>query len=323
MHRPSVQISLFAAILLAGTATSAMAQDATPQVLFINSYHAGYNWSDGIQSAAEEILAEAGIGFQAHYMDTKLNPGADFIEQAAREVVDLIEQLDPDLVITSDDNAASSVIAQYYQDADLPFVFTGINWDASAYGFPYDNVTGMVEIDNLAGTLSLLEPVIGPVNSIGYLSGNESTNERMRAQFEDMLGIEVVLYAGEDFADFQQGFLELQQERDLVIISGIAAIPDWNDDEAARFFAENTTGPSVAFQRGTAPYAMFTYVKIPEEQGIWAATAAIMILNGLSPSDIPITQNSQGSLLLNRPLVAAAGIEVPDTLLHIIDDFIE
>lgn len=79
-------------------------------------------------------------------MDTKRNPAEEFSKAAALKARTTIEEFRPDVVIASDDNASKYLIMPYYKDAELPFVFCGINWDASIYGFPYKNVTGMIEV---------------------------------------------------------------------------------------------------------------------------------------------------------------------------------
>ena len=60
------------------------------------------------------------------------------------------------MVTTSDDSAARYLIAEHYRDADLPFVFCGVNWDASVYGFPHRNVTGKVEVSPIPQIISLM-----------------------------------------------------------------------------------------------------------------------------------------------------------------------
>ena len=34
----------------------------------------------------------------------------------------------------------------FFDDADLPVVFCGVNWDAATYGYPFKNATGIVEV---------------------------------------------------------------------------------------------------------------------------------------------------------------------------------
>ncbi|MCP4577871.1 MAG: hypothetical protein GY846_16480 [Deltaproteobacteria bacterium] len=62
-----------------------------------------------------------------------------------------------DVVIAADDNASKYLIKPFYKDAGLPFVFCGVNWDASNYGFPYRNVTGMIEVAGAKELVKILQ----------------------------------------------------------------------------------------------------------------------------------------------------------------------
>jgi len=55
--------------------------------------------------------------------------------------------------------------------------------------------------------------------------------------------------------------------------------------------------------------------KVPEEQGEWAAQAALKILGGTSPADIPIEQNKKGRLILNLDLAEKLNITFPPSVL--------
>ena len=48
---------------------------------------------------------------------------------------------------------------------------------------------------------------------------------------------------------------------------------------------------------------------MPEEQGRWAALAALKILDGVDPSRIPLAYNKEGRLYFNRQIAARLGIE--------------
>jgi hypothetical protein len=87
-------------------------------------------------------------------MDTKRNKSVAFKQSAAIAVKREIETWQPDVVIVSDDNAAKYVVEQYYRDANTPFVFSGVNWTVKEYGFPYSNVTGIIEVAPLEAMLT-------------------------------------------------------------------------------------------------------------------------------------------------------------------------
>ena len=101
---------------------------ADKRVLFIDSYHQGYAWSDGVVRGVEQVLIPTGINLLIHRMDTKRNRTESFIHEAARQVKDKIISFAPDVVIISDDNAVKHVLQKYYRNAELPFVFCGVKF---------------------------------------------------------------------------------------------------------------------------------------------------------------------------------------------------
>ena len=140
------------------------------KILFINSYHEGYEWSDGISAAINESFEDTGVELRFFYMDTKRNPEEDFKNQSAHDAKAVLDFFDPDVVITSDDNAFKYLIMPYYRNATLPFAFCGINWDISAYeGAPYTNTAGMIEVVPIVELVDCLKNYSSGTR-IGYLS---------------------------------------------------------------------------------------------------------------------------------------------------------
>ena len=58
-------------------------------------------------------------------------------------------------------------------------------------------------------------------------------------------------------------------------------------------------------------YAILGYLKVPEEQGSWAALTALKILDGMEAGDIPIVKNTRGYIVINARLADKANIELP------------
>ena len=117
--------------------------NAAKRVLYVDSYHQGYEWSDGVTEGVRSVLDNTGVDLKIFRMDTKRNTDEAYKKKAALQAKELIASFHPDVVIASDDNASKYLIMNYFKDADLPFVFCGVNYNADDYGFPYSNVTGM------------------------------------------------------------------------------------------------------------------------------------------------------------------------------------
>jgi hypothetical protein len=101
-------------------------------------------------------------------MDTKRHSDESFKIEAAKQAKAEIESVKPDVVIAADDNASKYLVAEYYKDAVIPFVFCGVNWDAAVYGYPYNNATGMVEVTPVPQLVDQLQKV-AKGNRVGFL----------------------------------------------------------------------------------------------------------------------------------------------------------
>jgi len=295
---------LLAVFLLCGLPSASVIAEFhdTKKILFINSYHAGYEWSDGIEKGLETGLKGKQVELEKFYMDTKRNREPEAIKTAAEMARQKIETLKPDIVITADDNAAKHVIAPHYKDSVIPFVFTGVNWDASVYGFPYANVTGMEEVSLIKSLMDNLSRY-SRGNRKGLISIDAISGKRNVDNFEKELGYSFdKVYYVKTFDEWKQRYQDLQTQVDVLILENPKGITGWDNDKGKEFIEANTRIPTGTTHVWLAPYAAVTIAKIPEEQGMWAAETAMAILAGKTPSEIPIVKNQQGRLYLNLKL---------------------
>lgn len=285
------------------------------KVLYIDSYHVGYDWSDGITRGVESVLKDTGVELRIIHLDTKRNKSEDFVKEAALKAKAVIEEFKPDVVIAADDNASKYLIVPYYKDANLPFVFCGVNWDASVYGFPYRNVTGMVEVNEVTELIKLLRK-FSKGDRIGFLGEDTLTDHKEAENYKKIFNLSMTEHYARSFQDWKDGFLDLQNKVDILINFNYIGIADWNSEEAARFVLENCKVPSGAFQEGQMNHTLLGYLKVPEEQGEWSAKTALRIIDGTPPSSIPITMNKMGRLVINSKIAQRLGIEFPYEMLE-------
>jgi len=290
-----------------------------PRVLHIDSYHRGNEWNDRIADALVATFDDAGVAVSVFHMDTKRRSTEADKQAAAAEAVALIRDMVPDLVTTSDDNAVKYVLMPHFRDAALPFVFCGVNWDASVYGLPYANATGMVEVAPIPQILQLLQPYASGVR-VGFLAEDTPTKHKEKAHHERLFKIGYSqCYFVSDFAGWADAYRRAQTEVDMLMLLGVGAVGDW-DDEAARRLAETETRIPAGTDFGwLAPYALLGVAKLPEEQGIWAANAGLRILASTAPSAIPLSYNTEGALLFNPRVAERLGIDAVPPLARLVD----
>lgn len=298
------------------------------KILYVNSYHEGYEWSDGIEKGLIEALevSEESTGFtgfrnnslelRIQRMDTKLNHSESFKERAASEALSLIKSWKPDIVIVSDDNAAKYLVSPHLMDSPIPIIFCGVNWDASVYGFPTDNITGMVEV-------TPYEPLFEEIKKhadgdrVGILSSSSLSANRELQYLKSVIGEdkgEVIQV--KTFNEWKKAFLKFQQTVDYLLIFSQVGIDGWNEEEARQFVMKNGIIPSGSTLTNTAPLALVTFARVSEEQGWWSGKRALDIINGKSVSDIAVARNIQHTLFLNMDIAGKLGIIFPLEMLN-------
>ncbi|MET0088018.1 MAG: hypothetical protein ABW082_16040 [Sedimenticola sp.] len=315
-RKDKVFFSSFVFSLLVLISTSTLSAKA-PRCLYVSSYHQGYAWSDGVEKGVRNIL-EGRCDYRQFDMDTKRNKEQAYKERVGLEVRDLVMEWKPDVVIASDDNAARYVIQAHFKDSPTPFVFCGVNWTAEEYGFPYSNVTGIIEVAPLRPMLRQAASLSGKVRGGYYLGADtftEKKNQNRMAEASEELGIP---FDGSLVSSMQEWMdaYKAAQAYDFVILGSFSGIDDWNKETARQFTLANTKRLSVTNHGWMMPFTLLGYTKVPEEHGEWAAKSALAILDGMSPMDIPIVSNRRWDLWLNTALLESSGLNIPRKLLR-------
>jgi len=301
------------------TATNSLASTENqtkpmPKCLYISSYHKGYDWSDGVEQGVRSELDGHCIVHQLD-MDTKRNKSAEFMKQAAKDAFDYIESWKPDIVITSDDNAAKYLIVPYKDRIKTPIVFSGINWTVEEYGFPFPNVTGIVEVAPIEPMLSKAMRFSNGHSAI-YLGAQTLSEEKNFMRIElgaKKLGIDIEKRLVSTFDEWIDEFNQ-SQYADFVVMGSNSGILDWDEDKATAHAKKHTRRLSVSNHAWMMDVTSLGFTKIPQEHGEWAAQASLAILNGTKLSQIPIVTNRKWELWMNNELVKKSNTVIPPNL---------
>lgn len=305
---------LLAVLLLTGPAVWA-GQYGGKRILWVESYHEGFAWSDGVARGVEAVLGDSGVELRVVRLDTKRRPSPEQAEYAARQALQVLREFNPHVVMASDDNAQRYFVVPYLKGGDMPVVASGINWDASEYGYPAPNVTGMVEVNLLGEALRMLRKFAAG-ERIGYIAA-DSESERKNLEIYNARDFDghVQGHLVSRFEDFGPTFDKVQAQSDMIIMGGNGGIENWNEAQAQALMLARTRIPTGGFDDYLASLVIFTFAKEPEEQGEWMAATALRILDGASPADIPMAENKRARLIVNLELAHAAGLVLPVSLL--------
>lgn len=117
-------------------------------ILYLNSYHNGYEWSDSIFEGVRATFRKSGknIYLQIEYMDSKRFSGEKINEILLNYYTFKFRTMHFDLIVTSDNNAYE-FMSRHGEELfpGVPIVFCGIN-DVEAGAVPMrDRMTGVLE----------------------------------------------------------------------------------------------------------------------------------------------------------------------------------
>lgn len=289
------------------------------RVFFVSSYHTGFPANDKSFAAIQAVFAGRGIVFQFLEMDTKRNPDNAFIKKVASRAKSEILAFKPDVVIINDDNAAKYLLEPYFKNSDIPFIFFGINWDASIYGLPYRNTTGMVEVVLVGELLKQLKKY-AKGNRMGFLGGDRFSEHRNREFYEKRFHIEFEkTYFARSFTEWKAAFKKLQNEVDMVMLTSHAGITGWDDNKARKFVNQTIKVPVGTEHEWEMPFALVGVAKDFTEMGTWAARTALRVLDGDKPQQIPVTANKKGKLYFNPRIAIRLGISETPAMAELVD----
>lgn len=294
---------------------SAGAQAAS--CLYVSSYHKGYEWNDGIERGIE-----AGLNGQCElsrfYLDTNRHTDPAFARRKAIEARDLIGRTHPDVVIACDDAASIYLVQPYYKNARLPIVFCGVNGSVDAYGYPYTNATGMIEIAPIKPLMKEVRSLVRNLNAGVYLAADVITQhkefEENRAAYA-LGGIKLAAVFVKTMAEWNAAFAAAQRA-DFVVLGTNAGIADWDGASAHRTVSARTRKLTVTNYDWMAPLTVLAMTKVAEEQGEWSAHLVRTILGGVAPGTLPIVVNRRWQTYVNPTLAQQAGIQLPPRLVH-------
>jgi ABC-type uncharacterized transport system substrate-binding protein len=286
------------------------------RVLFVNSYHQGLASSDDQVAGAMDVLKPLGVDVKIHYMDTKRKIGDAFGKTAALAALEQIKKQKPDLVIASDDAAAKYLIAPYLKNTAVPVVFSGVNWDASPYGLPATNVTGVIEVEPVKSMIQLLSRYAKGTR-IGFIGADTLPERRNIDTHRHTLKVKYTDgYFVSTFDEFKKRFLELQTSVDMIVTASPVGIDGWDAAAAATFVVANGKVPLGGTVEWVSGYSLVTISGVLREQGTLAGRMAARILSGEKPGDIPVVENTDGKLYVNMSIANSLGIAFEPSVLR-------
>lgn len=311
----SLLLSMLPAV---GNPSFAYAQSERKQVLFLNSYHPGYKFSDDITNAIAATFKEQGnIDLRIEYLDTKRINSAEYFEEVYQLLKLKYGKTQPDLIMSSDDDALNFLFK--YADAlfpNVPVVFAGANYFDKARLEGFENFTGISEEADVTGTLDLALSIHPEVNKIVVVNDTSITGQKVRALFTGL----ILRYPHLDF-EFVEALTmeEVQKRLSTLTPDTLVLLTFFFRDQAGNFY-EYDQFTSLITESSTVPvYGLWDFslgygivggkLTSGYTEGERAAKLAVRILNGEDVSTIPVEKRTQSQYMFDFTAMQKWGLE--------------
>ena len=181
-------VLFFSLFLLLSLPALAAEKSGNPTVLILNSYHHNYTWSDRELDGIFETLAASGLKPEIHveFLDSKNFPKNDHFEQLKALFAVKYGKNRPSILIVLD-NPAFEFAIRYRKVlfSNIPIVFSGLNDYEPAMLKGETAVTGVVEKQDMIGTVKLAKLIQPGLKEIVVLHDFTSSGLASRKEAEE------------------------------------------------------------------------------------------------------------------------------------------
>lgn len=287
-------------------------------VLYLNSYHNGYQWSDGLLEGVRSVLnkGQFKVDLQIEYMDAKkfsydsisTNLFALYKEKFKNETFDSI-------VIS--DNDALNFVNRYRQElfADIPIIFCGIN-DLKESDIAGGNITGVVEVFDFIATINVAKRLHPEKDRIVILIDSSTAGEAIMRQIRTFtaeydIGLKIDYWIQLSLEEAQRRVRELENNTFLFIAPYYQTIDGhfYTSEEVSEAISRHSSVPIYTAWEFMVGYGTVGgKVLSGNEQGKIAGEMTLQILNGQPASTIPIIREPGGIYLFDYQVLEKHGI---------------
>ena len=307
-------------ILLLPPPLQAGAETGKKNILFLNSYHNGYRWSDGLLEGVRSTLndSEYKIDLQIEYMDAKKFPYTDVSQNLFSLYKKKFKDETFDIIVTSD-NDALNFINEYRNNLfpGVPVVFCGVN-DLQDADFSQGNITGVVESFDFISTVEVAKKLHPEKKRLIILTDESTTGTAIRKQIENIssessTGIKVESWIQLSIAEAQKRVETLPDDTMLFIAPYYQTTADgvfYTSEEVSEAVYQHSSVPIyTAWEFMVGHGAVGGRVLSSFEQGKMAGRMALQVLGGTPVEDIPIVKEPAGLYLFDHIVMEKLNID--------------
>ena len=302
----------------------------TKKILIIHSYNLKYEWVKEYVSGLKDGFKKYGLYnynliVKEFYMNAKRQP--ELLKGKSVQAYSLYKNFNPDIIIAADDAAQEFFVVPYISGkTKTPVVFLGVNADPSVYGYPSNNVTGVLERMNYFENITLLHMLIPDAKTYGVIIDNNITSKRFLERWvksEKNFNLRFkVIYIANNFEEWKKYVIRLQKEVDVIYLLSYFTLKDKygnyvDPGNVIKWYLKNCKKPETSpLIFSVKEGILCAYGESGYIQGIDASKLVSDILvKGISVRKIPIVNHKRGLRAINKRRAKELGIEIPAELI--------
>jgi PAS domain S-box-containing protein len=313
-------MTLFLAMLFCAGSVAAV-QDQ-PKVLILNSYHHGEDWSDNEITGIFNRLRTKYPNLipRVESLDSKRFPSPAHLAFLHDSLTRKYHDQNFDLVMVLD-NPALDLIMHPVKGLfpGVPVVFAGINGYRPDMTAGRTQITGVMEQQDVAGTLALavsLHPEVSKVLAVhDYTASGLAVRQETEAALAPFAGAFDITYTADVPFETLSKELQAMPKNGLVLILTYvtdAAGRTFTREESTRLITSFSPAPVYAMHETRLGFGILGGLLLEgQEHGWQAGDLALRILAGADPDDIPVEASRSRSIL---DYVALRRFQIPERL---------
>ena len=286
------------------TANDAPAAGPVPaaQIVVLSAYHPGDAWSDdvlagllaGLQTADPDQVPEV------EFLDTKRFPGPEHLAFLKEMLTRKYRERPPDLVIALD-NPALDLLRAYPDElfAGIPVVFAGINGFQPQMLEDRPGMTGVAEVQDIAGTLDLALRLHPGTRQVLVVHDDTASGLALRQELEPILPglrerVQIDFASAGTLPALERQLAALPADRLVLLLTYVtdAAGHVYPRAESTRRMAAASAAPLYAMHQIRLGHGIVGGMLLDGRQhGRQAAALALRVLGGEDPEQIPVEQS--------------------------------
>ena len=294
---------------------SAVATDLPPDVLVINSYAPGYEWSDEMLAGVLGALRQNHTEFEPiiQFLDYRRFPDTQREAWLLEDIAHKCRVRPPRLIITLDNPAFDFALKHRARlGADIPLVFGGVNRFTPDMIAGQRAITGVSEESDFSGTFALIRALRPQARHVLVIGNQTGSSLEKRRAFEEHVP---ELGRGLDFAYYEDW-------TNAQLVERVAALPDdwvglildvtrdaagqnnYNNPPFSQALASRARVPLFLTSRppGDNDWSVFDWdgvgggMVVAEVHGRKVAELALRVLAGEDAAAIPVVTHSPQTL---------------------------